>query len=163
MTEKKYKPTGLCLAWTGDGKGKTTSAIGSTVRALSYGWNILIVQMLKTDCKAFELLQSKFPKQIELKQYGVKKITLPNNLEKTDYELVKEAWDYITEHYEGYDMVILDEVLCTLNLGLFNRTILWTLIEKCRLKKINLVLTGRIWSRSLFHKVVEKKFFVYRM
>lgn len=153
---REYCPTGLTLVWTGDGKGKTTSSIGSAVRALSYNWKILIVQMLKTNCKAFELLSHKFPEQITLKQYGVKKITLTSNLQREDYELVQDAWNFISTNYEKYDMVILDEVLPALNLGLFNRTILWTLIEDCKAKKINLVLTGRIWSRSLFHRVVEK-------
>lgn len=156
MIEKTHSATGLTLSFSGDGKGKTTSSIGLTVRALSYGWKILVIQMLKTDCKAFELLSQTFPKQITLKQYGVKKITLPSNLEKHDYELIADAWDYIIEHYEGYDMVVLDEVLCSLNLGLFNRTVLWNLIENCKDKKINLVCTGRIWSRSLLHRVVEK-------
>ena len=154
--KKTHSATGLCLSFSGNAKGKTTSSIGLTVRALSYGWKILVVQMLKTNCKAFDLLATTFPKQITLKQYGVQKITLPNNLEKIDYELIQEAWDYIIEHYETNDMVILDEVLCALNLGLFNRTTLWNLIDSCREKKINLVLTGRIWSRSLLHRVVEK-------
>lgn len=153
---KTHKPTGLTLSFSGNAKGKTTSSIGLTVRALSYGWKILVVQMLKTDCKAFELLEKKFPDQIALKQYGVKKITLPNNLDKKDYELIQQAWNFIIEYYDDYDMVVLDEVLCSLNLGLFNRTTLWNLIEKCKEKNINLVLTGRLWSRSLLHRVVEK-------
>lgn len=153
---KTHKPTGLTLSFSGNGKGKTTSSIGLTVRALSYGWKILVIQMLKTDCKAFDLLASSFPEQITLKQYGVKKITLPNNLTKTDHDLVAEAWDYVLDNYKNYDMVVLDEVLCSLNLGLFNRSILWNLIENCKKEQINLVLTGRIWSRNLLHRVVEK-------
>jgi cob(I)alamin adenosyltransferase len=151
-----YKPQGATLVFTGDAKGKTTSSIGLCVRALAYDWKILVVQMLKTNCKAFELLETTFPQQLTLKQYGTHKIALPNNISQEDHELIGKSWEYIWANYEKYNMIVLDESLCSLNLGLYNKTILWTLIEQCKVKKINLVLTGRIWSRDLLHRVIEK-------
>lgn len=152
---KTYQPTGLILTFSGDGKGKTTSSIGLTVRALSYNWRVLVIQMLKTNCKAYELLRTKFPEQVELLQYGVQKITLPNNLTKKDYELVEDAWRFIESQYYAYDMIVLDESLCALNLGLYKEDRLKRLIKQCQEKKINLVLTGRIWSRDLLHRIVS--------
>lgn len=152
---KTHQPTGLTLAFSGDGKGKTTSSIGLTVRALSYGWKVLVIQLLKTECKAFEMLQNTFPDQLELLQFGAQKITLPNNLVKKDYELAEDAWRDIENMYYAYDMVVLDESLCALNLGLYKEKRLVRLIEQCKQKKINLVLTGRLWSRDLLHRIVS--------
>ena len=46
---------GLVQILTGDGKGKTTSALGTAVRALGYGWKVAMIQFIKGTWKCGEL------------------------------------------------------------------------------------------------------------
>jgi len=47
----KNKEIGLLVVYTGNGKGKTTAALGMCVRAIGYGWKICIVQFVKGSWK----------------------------------------------------------------------------------------------------------------
>ena len=49
---------GLLLTITGDGKGKTTSALGTVLRALGRGWKVTILQFVKNEGKTGEKLLS---------------------------------------------------------------------------------------------------------
>jgi cob(I)alamin adenosyltransferase len=64
-------PKGLILVYTGDGKGKTTAAIGLALRAAGQGLNVFILQFMKRNRKIGEvkaLVKTGLP--ITLKQYG---------------------------------------------------------------------------------------------
>src|SRR5512145_2442583 len=52
---QKDSPTGLLIVYTGDGKGKTTAALGMCVRAVGYNWSICLIQFVKGSWKYGEL------------------------------------------------------------------------------------------------------------
>jgi len=62
---------GLLLTITGDGKGKTTSALGTVVRALGRGWRVTILQFVKNEGKTGEkLFFERFPELVTMEQLG---------------------------------------------------------------------------------------------
>ena len=56
---RKKSKSGLIMIHTGNGKGKTTAALGLAFRALGYGWKILMVQFIKGNWKYGELEAAK--------------------------------------------------------------------------------------------------------
>ena len=57
MAEEKKKK-GLLIVYTGDGKGKTTAALGMAIRALGYNWKVCIIQFIKGSWKYGESFSS---------------------------------------------------------------------------------------------------------
>ncbi len=164
----------LIQTYTGSGKGKTTSSAGLAFRAIGKNWTILIVQFLKgQDCYDYGEINTyrKFEDQLTVIQSGKKKIVVEHNKDKEDEVLAKNTWELFTKElstgkkyildnvqsYKPYDMLILDEILPTLNLGLITQKQFFEFISHCRLNRPNLeiVLTGRMWSEALFDKIKD--------
>jgi len=131
---------------TGDGKGKTTSAIGITIRAVGSGLKVFFSQFLKkgkySEIKAFK----RFPDQIKFEQFGLGRFTDDNpttddiNAAKTGLERVKEVINK-----DEYDVVILDEANVAVKLGLIRVQELVSLIIN-KPYKLEMVITGRYAS-----------------
>lgn len=131
---------------TGDGKGKTTSAIGISVRAAGSGLKVFFSQFVKkgeySEIKAFK----RFPDQIKFEQFGLGRFTDRNpapddiNAAKTGLERVKEVINK-----NEYDVVILDEANVAVKLGLISVQALVSLIIN-KPHKLEMVITGRYAS-----------------
>lgn len=141
--------TGLILVHTGDGKGKTTAAIGLAVRAWGDGFRILIVQFIKGSWKYGELaaLQAlaKADGRIEIRPMGIgftRKATpeeMSEHRQKAQAALLEAAEEIKSGRW---DMVILDEINYALKFGLLEEgEVLNVLSEKPA--ALHLVLTGR--------------------
>ncbi|MBI5971284.1 MAG: cob(I)yrinic acid a,c-diamide adenosyltransferase [Deltaproteobacteria bacterium] len=141
------KKTGLIHVYTGEGKGKTTAAIGLSVRASGAGLKVLFVQFFKEDrvasgektffknCVGIELIRSNCRHPIFTK-------------EKTDVDSIKksirDAYGTVKKKIreDGYNMLVLDEVMSAINGG-------WIEMEdfisflKTRPEILEVVLTGR--------------------
>ena len=128
---------------TGDGKGKTTSAIGISIRAAGSGLKVFFSQFLKkgkySEIKAFK----RFPDQIKFEQFGLGRFTDDNptandiNAAKKGLERVKGV---INEN--EYDVVILDEANVAVKLGLIPVQKLVSLIIN-KPHELEIVITGR--------------------
>ncbi len=138
---------GYVHIYTGDGKGKTTAAVGLGLRAYGRGFKVLLVQFLKSEpsgeIMAIEKLGSNF-KSFRTKK--VKGFFINMNDEKRQ-ELKKseqEAFQYAHEAVmsEEWDLVILDEVIGSLGIGLIELKSLIDLIKE-KPNSVELVLTGR--------------------
>lgn len=139
---------GLVLIHTGDGKGKTTAALGLALRAYGAGLNVLILQFIKGrqnsgEIAALELL-AKIPAEnkIEIRQCGLgfidknkiaeHKAAAESALNIARNEILSEKWD----------LIILDEILYTVKFKLLDAEKVLELI-KILPPQIHLVLTGR--------------------
>ena len=142
MTEKDGE--GLVQVFTGNGKGKTTAALGTILRTLGHGRKVYIVFFMKGDYPYGEFSTlSKLP-NVDLASFGFRRFTDPENIKPEEIEQAKLALAAAREAMlsGNYDLVILDEV----NVALFYKLIkVEEVIELIADKPSNveLILTGR--------------------
>lgn len=137
---------GLIHLYCGDGKGKTTAAMGLALRAVGAGFRVVIVQFLK-DGKSSELkaLQTFNAVRI-LSGQGVKGFTF--TMSPSEKEVVKQVHQAhfsqaISWCEEGEcDLLILDEVIGAINTGLLDRSALREFL-KHKPPRLEIVMTGR--------------------
>ena len=110
---------GLVLVFTGDGKGKTTAALGLVLRTLGHGEGVAVVQFIKGgwhpgEAKALEL----FGEALHWHALG-EGFTWETQDRERDRELVQQAWQRSCDYLADRDrkLVVLDEVNVALKLG----------------------------------------------
>jgi cob(I)alamin adenosyltransferase len=137
--EERFK--GLIQVYTGDGKGKTTAALGQALRASGQGLRVIFIQFLKSQ-RGGEHFASGKHKLFEVVQFGQGDL-----FKKSDEELLKEteeAYDLAVKAVTGgnYDVVILDEIFVAHWRGLLS---LQKILDIMRSKPptVELILTGR--------------------
>ncbi len=137
---------GFFQVYTGEGKGKTTAAIGLAVRAAGHGLRTFICQFLKgRRTGEFIALKERFSDLIDIYQCGSEKFVLPDGKLSEDHiELARRALQLSKQALVSgnYDIVILDEINVALKLGLVELEEVLALIE-ARPEEVELVFTGR--------------------
>ena len=147
---------GLVMVHTGNGKGKTTAALGLAIRAWGQGLTILILQFIKGKWKYGELKAlEKFSPQIEIRALG-EGFTRRDEDEKRQQEHKKAAlagWEQaVFEIQNGsWDMVILDEINYAVDFGLIDFAAVLQLVEN-KPENMHLVLTGRNAREELLER-----------
>ena len=149
MTAKRRH--GLILCITGDGKGKTTSALGLAFRALGNGFRVFMVQYIKGKWKTGEkkladLLRGHaehLKLDIEIKPMGDGFTWITQNKEQ-DIATTREIWDVSKEAIASgkYDLVILDEINVVMKLGYLDPAEVVAFL-KTKAPDLHVVLTGR--------------------
>jgi cob(I)alamin adenosyltransferase len=141
---------GLLMVNTGNGKGKTTAALGQTFRALGHGKRICIIQFIKGDWKYGELYSmERFTDLVDFYVMGNGFTFKSNDLEK-DRNIALKGWDLAREKLlsNEYFMVLLDELTYLMTLGFLETdTILDALTH--RRKDLHVVVTGRYAPKKL--------------
>ncbi len=134
----------LVHVYTGNGKGKTTAALGLAVRATGHGFNVVMIQFMKGKINYGELETARILPNFEIKQFGRPEFVSKENPDPEDIKLAQEGLEYAREviFSQEYDMVILDEICVAMDFKLISADEVVTLIEK-RPKTVELVLTGR--------------------
>jgi cob(I)alamin adenosyltransferase len=142
---------GLVMVVTGDGKGKTTSALGLAFRALGNGLRVFMVQYIKGKWKTGEkkladLLRAHADHlglDIEVKPMGDGFTWITQNREQ-DTETTRHIWDVSKEAIASgkYDLVILDEINVVMKLGYLDPAEVIAVL-KARDPDLHVVLTGR--------------------
>ena len=144
MPDTLRKKKGLILVYTGEGKGKTTAALGLAFRALGCGWKVLIIQFIKGDWKYGELdAAKKFEGQLEIHQMG-EGFTWVVKSDDRQKELARKAWEFGKEAITSgeYPLIIFDEINYVLDYGFLPvAKVVETL--KNRPENQHIVLTGR--------------------
>ena len=144
---------GLVIVFTGNGKGKTTAALGMGLRTLGHGYKVAIIQFIKGswttgEKKAFE----KFSNKIQWRSLGAGFTWETQNRNK-DQILVKKAWEAAKDYMRdvSYKLVILDEINIAIKLGYINAMEIITFIKSLNMNKnlCHIVLTGRGASKEI--------------
>ncbi len=130
--------------YTGDGKGKTTAAIGLLVRAAGAGLRARAFQFLKKgDYSEIEALRARFP-EIEITQLGSGRFVDPKNIPADELARAESGLSLARAAVTGgeYDLVLLDEVNGAVSMGLLPAEAVLSLIRD-RHERTELILTGR--------------------
>jgi cob(I)alamin adenosyltransferase len=139
MADKDFK--GLIQVYTGDGKGKTTAALGLALRASGQGLKVIFIQFLKGQACGEHTFVRNF-KPFEIIQFGEGDL-----FKKSEEVLVKEtirAYEFAQKSIAAgqYDVVILDEIFIAAWRGFISLQQIMALIDS-KPDNVELVMTGR--------------------
>jgi cob(I)alamin adenosyltransferase len=134
---------GYIHVYTGNGKGKTTAALGLALRASGAGKKIFFAQFIKGRIYSEITAINKLIPNITLKQYG-RKCFIVDSPDEKDILCAREGLSAIKEIIKSgdYDMVILDEATIAIYYNLFSVRELTDIIKE-KDKKTELIVTGR--------------------
>ena len=140
----KIEQKGLIIVNTGNGKGKTTAALGMVMRSLGHGYKVAIVQFIKGAWEPAEkAVLGKWEEQLEFQAMG-EGFTWETQDRERDMEKAAAAWETSLEYILNpeYRTVLLDEVNIALKLGYLDVD---TVIEGLSRKPADshVILTGR--------------------
>jgi len=147
---------GLVQVYTGDGKGKTTAAIGAGIRALGHGWRVHMLQFLKGGDPLSpygEVITLARLPGFTVEQLGPPHFVHPGSASEEDRKAIRRGLERAREALSSgeYDLVILDEINVVLQLGLAKLDeVLALLAEKAEGTEV--ILTGRGASRELIRR-----------
>ncbi|WP_288802514.1 cob(I)yrinic acid a,c-diamide adenosyltransferase [uncultured Dialister sp.] len=161
---KHMETKGLVLINTGTGKGKTTAALGTAIRAWGDGQKVLILQFIKGawkygELKAIETL-GKAEGRIEIRPMGDGFVFHnkkdPENEERLaeKKELARRAWDMVRKEVMSgaWDLIVLDEINYAIHFGMLETEEVARLIRE-RPVRLNMILTGRYAPKELIDLV----------
>lgn len=136
----------MIYVFTGNGKGKTTSAVGMGMRAVGAGSKVLMIQFLKTGDSSENRAIKKI-KNFKIRSFGRPGFGPYGD---KDFLLAKKGWDFLKkEAGKGkYHLIILDEINLVLKFKLLAFKDVLTFL-KSRGKKIDVVLTGRYCPKEI--------------
>lgn len=154
-TEKKYKwrrddyrekTKGLLIVNTGDGKGKTTCAIGLLVRAAGQGLNCCMIQFMKSRTDRYGEHDSLEKLGVEVHTMG-DGFTWDTNDPAQDIKTSEETWDLCVEKLRSgeYDMLVFDELVYVLDYKFLDTERILEEIRSVREEQpaLHIVVTGR--------------------
>ncbi len=140
MRERRY-----IHIYTGEGKGKTTAAIGLCIRAIGAGWKVLFTQFLKhgqySEIKTLKRLEP----QITVHQFGVGKF-VKGKPSKEEIEKANAGLEFIKQQVVNYDLIVLDEINVAIHFNVISLDKVVNFIKN-KPKSTELVLTGR-WAKQ---------------
>ncbi len=155
MAEKRYKwrredyrekTKGLLMLNTGDGKGKTTAAIGVMVRAAGRGMKCCMVQFMKSRTDRYGEHESFEKLGIEIHTMG-DGFTWDTNDKSQDVKTSEETWRTCLDKMRSgdYDLLVFDELLYVLSFGFLDIDEIIAEIKAVRETQphLHIILTGR--------------------
>ncbi|MDH3883854.1 MAG: cob(I)yrinic acid a,c-diamide adenosyltransferase [Desulfobacterales bacterium] len=150
---------GKVHVYTGDGKGKTTAALGLSIRAAGAGLRVFIAQFIKSDEYSEIKALKRFSDLITVEQFGLGGF-IGGNPSSGDIEAAQKGVARVKEIISSgnYDVVVLDEANIAVKFKLFSEQDLLDIID-AKSKNIELVITGR----DAAPKIIEKADLVTQM
>ena len=133
------------ILFTGEGKGKTTAALGTVLRAAGHGQRSLVIQFIKSDDRTGELSACKYLPGVEIVQMGCGFIPNPNSPEFAKHrEAALNALSFAERALDSgnYDLVVLDEICAAMAKRLIDEDRVLALLQH-RDKTSCIILTGR--------------------
>jgi cob(I)alamin adenosyltransferase len=134
---------GYVQVYTGNGKGKTTAALGLALRAAGAGMRTFIAQFIKKKKCSEHVLLEELQDRITIKQYG-RGLLMGKKPSPADIKAAREGYEEVKEVLlsREYDLVILDEANVAAHYGLITVQDLLDCIRE-KPKNVELVITGR--------------------
>lgn len=150
---KKKPARGILIVFTGNGKGKTTAALGVALRASGYGLNTLMIEFIKEKGKSGEQRTcSALVKNIDIYPFGMGFIFRGDD-PRPHMEMVETGWVFMEETLKSkkYDLLILDELGVVLSLGLLPEERVTDFLSR-RDSDLHVIITGRDVPKSIIRQ-----------
>lgn len=139
----RERASSLVLVNTGDGKGKTTSALGTAMRAVALGWRVCVVQFMKSG--RWKVGEEKVGRDLGMEWWALGDgfTWESDDMDETQAKALA-AWDAATDKISGgdYQLVVLDEVTYPIVYGWLDESVVVEAI-RARPAHVNVILTGR--------------------
>ena len=138
---------GLIIVNTGPGKGKTTAAMGTALRAVGQGMRVLMLQFIKGSWHYGELdAVQVFGDKFIMKQMGrgFVKVGAAEKPDPEDVRMVEEAWSEAEQAIQSgqWDLVVLDEINYAITYGMLDPAKVVEALKK-KPDMVHVILTGR--------------------
>jgi cob(I)alamin adenosyltransferase len=139
----KGRRVGLVIVHTGDGKGKTTAAIGTAFRAVGVGFRVKMIQFIKGSWDYGELHSAKKLGNFEIVPMG-EGFTWETKDRERDTEIAHKTWEACREAIERneHDLLIFDEINNAIHYGYLDVAVVVEALEQ-KPKDMHIILTGR--------------------
>jgi cob(I)alamin adenosyltransferase len=159
MSEKGLK-VGLVHVYTGDGKGKTTAALGLALRACGHGLKVYMIQFMKGNIDYGELKAAELLPNLMIVQFGRPSFVDRENPAKEDIAFAQQALEHAKEIIQKaeHDVVILDELNMAIDFKLIDLEDVLNLVNS-KPKNMEIIITGR----NAHEKIIEKADYVTNM
>jgi cob(I)alamin adenosyltransferase len=151
--------------WTGQGWGKTTSALGVAVRAIGHGYNAVIIQFMKGwgDAIGEYRIRKKLSPLYEIYQFGTKEWINTKKPSAKDKQLAKKALEFAKKKAkEKPFLLILDEINFACAIGLVKTSDVIRFLDTIP-PQVHVYLTGRyappelVWRADYVNEIVMVK------
>lgn len=145
------KSTGLIQVFTGDGKGKTTAALGTAMRAMARGWKVAFVYFDKGGSHYAErdLLASRFSDLVSIFPTGLDRIDAETGkfrfgVTDEDRAEAERGLEIVRDLFQKgeHQLIVLDEINSTTSLGMLDTKRVSSVLKE-KPSDIELILTGR--------------------
>jgi cob(I)alamin adenosyltransferase len=147
---ERSQQKGLLIIHTGNGKGKTTAALGMVMRSLGHGHRVAIVQFIKGAWEPAEkTVLSQWSEQLAFHAMG-EGFTWETQDRARDAQKAQEAWSMALTYLQNpaYQLVLLDEVNVALKLGYLSVADIQSALAS-KPETVHVILTGRGAPQSL--------------
>lgn len=141
---------GIFSVFTGNGKGKTTAALGHIARAVGHGKKVCVIQFIKGAwATGEEAYFSKLEGNVDFYVMGRGFTWKSDDLEK-DKKVAKEAWEFAKRIIKAqqHDLIILDELTYLIRYEMIEEDEILNVINS-RSESIHLIVTGRYASEKM--------------
>jgi cob(I)alamin adenosyltransferase len=137
------KATSIVMVNTGDGKGKSTAAFGTAMRAVARGWKVCVIQFLKSEKWKVGEQKAAIALGVEWWTIGDGFTWDSKNMDRTE-AVARHAWAVSKEKIQSgqYDLVVLDEITYPMNWGWISSSEVVD-VMRSRPPKVNIIATGR--------------------
>ena len=150
MKRTGHLSRGYIQVYTGNGKGKTTAALGLALRAAGRGMRVAVIQFLKGETSGEQLFADRYHpfEIIQLNKGNCFRQTL-DELRPITGQTLSLAEEKLTKG--DYDIIVLDEIFTALNKELITTAQVIDLLDK-KPENVELVLTGRKAPREVIER-----------
>ncbi|MGI6478939.1 MAG: cob(I)yrinic acid a,c-diamide adenosyltransferase [Salinivirgaceae bacterium] len=140
---------GYTQIYTGNGKGKTTAALGLSLRAVGAGKKVFFAQFVKGEAYSEVKTIQKFLSDITIKQYGLK-CFIYEKPSQADIDAAREGLKEVSEIIvsDKYDVIVLDEANIAIYYNLFTDDELINIIKQ-KPDETEIIITGRYATDKL--------------
>jgi cob(I)alamin adenosyltransferase len=133
----------MLLVFTGNGKGKTTAALGCALRAVGHGMRVYFAQFMKKNPSGEIVSSRKLDGRLKVLQGGARGFLLPGRPVEPHRKAALKTLESVRRAIasDRYGMVVMDEVCVALSLGLLSKTEVVPVLA--RRDKVHVIATGR--------------------